>query len=152
MSIERSFSARHVPLGAMLALLALMFVLPHHVFAAISACRADPIVWLSNGDSVQMTVDVGTSPGDVRKITYTLHVPVGVGVDRIVYTGGALQSKEEVVLVDDQSPGYYVTDTVVMARGKGIRVTANTSEAGSFRGSVSGVNGEHLILNFTGVQ
>ncbi len=141
------------PLRRLVALLllglAFTLLVPHGAFAAISSCRADPIVWLSNGDSVQMTVSVNAEPAHVRRITYTLHAPAGVTIDRIVYTGGALQSKEEVVFVADQVPGQYVTDTVVTTRGKGIGVTANTAESGTFRGSVSGFNSEHLVLNFT---
>ncbi len=135
----------------MAMLLGLLFTLlvPHAAFAALRSCRADPIVWLSNGDSVQMTVEIAADVADVRRITYTLHAPVGVTIDRIVYTGGALQSKEEVVFVADQPRGHYVTDTVVTTRGKGIGVTANTAESGTFRGSVSGFNSEHLVLNFT---
>ncbi len=132
-------------------LLGLVFTLlaPHATFAAIRSCRADPIVWLSNGDSVQMTVEIAAEAADVRRIEYTLHVPIGVSATKIVYTGGALQSKEEVVFVADQPASQYMTDTVVTTRGKGKPVTANTSESGTFRGSISGFSGDHLILHFT---
>lgn len=114
--------------------------------AALRACRADPIVWLSNGESVQMTAQIATDANDVRRITYTLHVPEGIEVERIIYTGGALSSKEEVVFVADMPPHHYRTDTVVTAHGRGIDVTAVTAVQ-QHRGSASGVNNQHLIVD-----
>lgn len=151
---KRLMFVRRSRLYMMIALLGVAVLLqqPLTVAAAIRSCRADPIVWLSNGDTIQMTVEIAADVADVQGILYTLHAPVGVTVDRIVYTGGALQNKEEVVFVADQAPGHYVTDTVVTARGKGKPVTANTNYGGQFRGSVAGLSGDHLILNFGGAQ
>jgi hypothetical protein len=142
-------SLRQALLSLLLFSLAVTALAPAVASAAIRSCRADPIVWLSNGDTVQMTVDVAASASDVRRITYTLHAPAGTSITRIIYTGGVLQSKEQVVLYADQPHGHYITDTVVTTRPKRIPVTANTAAAGEFRGSVAGRDGDHLILNFT---
>ena len=151
MFTKRLMLFRRTRLRMLIALCALVVLAQHPlgVSAAIRSCRADPIVWLSNGDSVQMTVEVAADASDVRSIIYTLHAPAGATIDRIVYTGGALQSKEEVVFIADQPAGQYVSDTVVTTRGKRHAVTANTNESGTFRGSVSGLSSEHLFLHFT---
>ena len=147
---KRLISFRRNRSRTLIVLLGLVVLAQHPlgVSAAIRSCRADPIVWLSNGDSVQMTVEIGADAADVRSIHYTLHAPVGATIDRIVYTGGALQSKEAVFFVADQPAGQYISDTVVTTRGKRHVVTANTNESGTFRGSVSGYSGEHLFLHF----
>src|SRR4029079_4822539 len=62
--------------------------------AAIRGCRGDPIVTLSDGTTVQMTVDVAADVGNVTRIVYTLHTPAGSSVKNIAYTGGALANKE----------------------------------------------------------
>jgi hypothetical protein len=41
-------------------------------------------------------------------VTYTLHAPRGVSVDKIVYTGGDLKDKEQVVMVFDRASGYQI--------------------------------------------
>ncbi len=142
-----TFRSRYVLTLLMLIAMSIMAVQSAH--ATLRACRADPIVWLSNGESVQMTTAIAADAADVRKITYTLHVPEGLEATKIVYTGGALTSKEEVVFVADMLPGQYSTDTVVTMRQKGVSVTATTGTSGIYRDEVTGLSNEHLIQNFT---
>jgi hypothetical protein len=113
--------------------------------AAIVACRGDPIVWLSSGETIQMTAQVAASAAEVRQVVYTLHVPVGAIITRVVYDSGPLGRKESVVLVDDLLPNHYATDTLVMTYRNGIAVTASTS-MGMMRDSASGLNDEHVIV------
>ena len=131
-----------------LVLIAMSVIAVQSAHATLRACRADPIVWLSNGESVQMTTTIAADATDVRSITYTLHVPKGLLATRIVYTGGALSSKEEVVFVADMPAHQYSTDTIVSMRSKGVNVTAMTGTSGIYRDKVSGVSNEHLVQNF----
>jgi hypothetical protein len=138
--------ARRVTLWAALIVASVLGLgAPHAVFAGIVSCRADPIVWLSDGESVRMTSEIGAQAATVRAITYTLHVPAGVTATKIVYTGGVLQSKERVVLVADQLPHTYVMDTLVDSHASA-SVNA-TSAMTSNRHTVSGKSRQHLIIN-----
>jgi hypothetical protein len=115
--------------------------------AGLGSCRADPIVFLSNGEQVRMTVAVDTDADDVQQITYTLHAPVGTSITKIVYTGGPLQDKEQVLFYADQPENSYITDTIVASASGDVTVLASTFITGTFA-SVSGMTNEHLRLVF----
>jgi hypothetical protein len=76
--------------------------------AAVSGCRTDPKVWLSDGTKLTMIASVAADPNQVRMITYTVHVPRGLSVSQILYTGGALAGKERVVVLFDRTSGYHI--------------------------------------------
>ncbi len=133
---------------ALLVLLALSLLPTHPAFAGFVACRADPIVWLSNGQSIQITATINAAESDVSTIVYTVHVPVGTTITRVVYNGGGLGRKERVILVDDQAPNQYWTDTVVDTKPTPVGVLAISSMGGSNFGADSGYNSEHLIVSF----
>jgi hypothetical protein len=76
--------------------------------AIVRACRGDPIVWLSNGTKVTMTAQIAADASEVKLVTYTVHAPRDVSVDKVVYTGGALKDKERVVVVFDRVSGYLI--------------------------------------------
>src|SRR4051794_29529093 len=78
------------------------------VFAATGGCRADPIVWLSNGTKITVTASSTAAASAVKMLTYTLHVPRGVKVTKVLYTGGVLKAKERVVVVADRTSGYQI--------------------------------------------
>ena len=113
--------------------------------AAIVACRGDPIVWLSSGEVIQIIAEVAASAAEVRQVVYTIHVPLGTTMTRVVYDSGPIGRKESVALVDDLLPYHYATDTLVMTYRNGIAVTASTS-MGMLRDSASGLNDEHLLI------
>jgi hypothetical protein len=76
--------------------------------AAVSGCRGDPIVWLSDGTKLTMIANIEADPSQVKMITYTVHAPRGLSVNQIVYTGGVLAGKERVVVLFDRTSGYQV--------------------------------------------
>jgi hypothetical protein len=76
--------------------------------AAFKGCRGDPKVWLSNGVKLTMTASIAADASQVKMVTYTVHVPRGLKVEKIVYTGGALTDKERVVMVFDRTSGYQI--------------------------------------------
>lgn len=76
--------------------------------AIVSGCRGDPKVWLSNGTKVTMTASIAADASQVKTVTYTLHAPRGVTVDKIVYTGGDLKDKERVIVLFDRVSGYQI--------------------------------------------
>jgi hypothetical protein len=115
--------------------------------AGLGGCRADPIVFLSNGQQVRMTVAVDTDAADVQQITYTLHAPVGTSINKVVYTGGPLQDKEQVLFYADRPANSYITDTVVASASSDVSVLASTFLTSTFA-SVSGMTNEHLRLEF----
>jgi hypothetical protein len=113
--------------------------------AAIVACRGDPIVWLSNGETIQIIAEVAASAAEVQEVVYTIHVPLGATMTRVVYDSGPLDRKESVALVDDLLPYHYTTDTLVMTYRNGIAITASTS-MDMIRDSASGWNDEHITI------
>jgi hypothetical protein len=78
------------------------------VSAGLRACRGDPIVWLSNGAKVTITANIAADASQVKLITYTVHAPRSLSVRSVVYTGGALQDKERVVVLFDRTSGYQI--------------------------------------------
>ena len=94
-----------------------------------------------------MTVAVDSDAADVQLITYTLHAPVGTSIIKVVYTGGPLQDKEQVLFYADRPANSYITDTVVTSASSDVSVLASTFLTGTFA-SVSGMTNEHLRLEF----
>ena len=109
-------------------------------------CRSDPIFKLSNGDVINITLDISTSETDVRNVSYALHVPAGVTVTRVTYTAGGIGKKETYRVYQDSVLKSYTTDTVVTTQNTGsIAVVATTRLNATFAQSVSGFNGDHLV-------
>jgi hypothetical protein len=115
--------------------------------AGLGSCRADPIVMLSNGEQVRMTVAVDTDAAAVQQITYTLHAPVGTSITQIIYTGGPLQDKEQVLFYADRPENSYTTDTIVTSPISNVTVLTSTFLTNTFA-SVSGMTNQHLRLVF----
>ena len=136
-----------LPLLLLLGLVAALH-LPGTASAGIKACRADPIVTLSNGRVVQMTTEIAGDPANVRMITYTLHAPAGTSVTNIAYTGGALAGKETVVFYADLPAGQYTTSTLVTVSGSRLSVKT-TTRVGGQSATISGRSGQSLLLKFT---
>ena len=147
MPTRRPLHAERLRLIAIICLIGLALWVPEAppAAAAITVCRGDPIVWLSNGEIIQMTAQVAANAAEVHQVVYTLHVPRGTTVTRIVYDSGPLGKKERVVLVDDLLPKQYTTDTLVMTSRNGIAVTANAN-LDFLRASAFGWNNEHVII------
>lgn len=115
--------------------------------AALVKCRTDPIFLLSNGDSLNVSVDISTDAVNVRNLTYTVHVPAGVTVKKVTYTAGGLGTKEMYKVVQDSVAKTYKTDTVVTTQNTGsVAVVARTILNKLYSASLSGYNGQVLTV------
>ena len=116
--------------------------------ARLMACRADPIVYLSDGSRLVITLDVAASESDVQKVTYAIHAPIGTSVLKVIYTAGGFGKKEAFSFYDDQQPGHYSTDSLVMAGGsKGAAVTAQSKLDNVDSGTATGLVQQHLVVS-----
>jgi hypothetical protein len=123
------FTAKHIGLragaAAVLFLLIALLAAPA-AQAAASACRTDPIVWLSDGHKVTLSANISTDLALVQQVTYTLHAPIGLTVTSIVHTASGLGTREGFYFYADQPAKHYTTNTVVRSSVR-VAVTANTS-------------------------
>src|SRR5262245_41623162 len=133
-----------IAIGLALALLA-SILLAQPASAAIRSCRTDPIILLSNGEIVQTDATIATDAENVRQVTYTLHLPVGVKVIAVINTPSRIGDREVVRFVDDLPPYHYSTDTVITTFTPNVWSTAHT-RALLRDGSSSGMSGDHLII------
>jgi hypothetical protein len=93
------------------------------VHAHIGGCAGDPVVVLSNGDSLDLSTFVDDSLSDVRQINYTVHVPAGVREVVVLSLGPT----ETLQVVDDNPSGTYDTTTWVDTATMGVGATATTT-------------------------
>lgn len=145
----RAHLYRHLLAVAILLVIGLVAAsrLPRTVHAIIVGCRGDPVIFLSNGQQIRVSVQIATDASNVDEITYTVHAPEGIAVERIVVTGGALASKEVVDFQADLGPNQYATETVVSVDGEAaVPVTARTAIRSNSE-SVSGYSGEALRVD-----
>lgn len=96
---------------------------PHPAHAAM-ACRADPIIILSDGIVLDVSATIADDASDVKQITYVLHVPDGATVIRAISTDGVVGYKEKFQVQSDSAPGAYATEVQVKTGAKNVAVTA----------------------------
>lgn len=111
--------------------------------SAAVACRADPVVHLSNGANLRIGVQMQDAASDVQQIIYVLRIPAGVSVQQVYYpVGNALTAVERLQVIADNQPGHYDTYTMVMTGAPGVQVSAYTQFAslGLFTGT--GLSGQ----------
>jgi len=116
---------------------------------ALSICNGDPIVKLSNGIKVHATVSVVVDPtqlGDLQ-VTYTFHVPVGVDVQKITYTGGSLADRENVQVYADQVSNSY-SEQVLATASYSASVTTTTVYKGQSM-TVTGMTNQSILITPT---
>ncbi|MEO6888613.1 MAG: hypothetical protein ABI456_05490 [Ktedonobacteraceae bacterium] len=119
-----------VGLAVMLSLTIGMLATTPQAFAA-SICRGDPIVTLSNGYQVSLSVAINLPDAtNISSVVYTVHVPTGVRLVSVVYTHGPLQQKERVLFFADQPANQYTGDFLVNAANVSAAVTAYVSAGG----------------------
>ena len=140
-----------VRLLCLLILVSTVFLLPSgSASAALVKCRTDPIFLLSNGDVINVTVDIGTDAANIRNIHYILRVPAGVTVKRVTYTNLSLSLHETYQVVQDSPEKTYTTTTTVTTRTlKGVEVLSMTRLNSVFAKYVSGYSGERLTVTVT---
>lgn len=132
----------------LMVLAATFFLLPAtSASAALVRCRTDPIFLLSNGDVINITVDISTDPANVRNIHYVLHVPAGINAKRVTFTALGLRLDETYQVVQDSPAKTYSTDTVVTTKTVNtVQVVSMTRLNSVLAKYVSGYNGEHLMI------
>ena len=132
----------------LLILAATFFLLPTaSASAALVRCRTDPIFLLSNGDVINVTVDISTDAANIRNIHYVLHVAAGVTVQRVTYTTLNLRLQETYQVVQDSPQKTYTTTTVVTTRTSNrVSVLSMTRLNSVFAKYVSGYSGERLTV------
>ena len=74
--------------------------------ADISVCRSDPVVLLSNGTVVDLTVVVNDAPSDIQRVGYVLHGPAGTQVVRVVYSAEKSNLESLTFYADLEAGGY----------------------------------------------
>ena len=132
----------------LLILVSTVFLLPSgSASAALVKCRIDPIFLLSNGDVINVTVDISTDAANIRNIHYVLRVPAGVTVKRVTYTNLNLILPETYQVVQDSPEKTYTTTTTVTTRTSNrVEVLAMTRLNSVFAKYVSGYSGERLMV------
>jgi hypothetical protein len=100
---------------------------PQSALALSSGCRSDPIVILSNGATIDMSVALGTSVSNVDHVVYTLHVPPGLRVLAVVNTGLLDGTRSRVDTVNDAAPDHYWTETTAYTRVADVEVSASSA-------------------------
>jgi hypothetical protein len=115
---------------------------------AATVCRTDPTVTLSNGAQVTLYEDISDSAGDVTGVSYQLHIPVGLTVKSIAYSGAVASSLQTITVKADENAGNYDAYTVLSTRTANISVTAYMSGTSNGATTVSchtnGHNGQQL--------
>jgi hypothetical protein len=114
------------------------------VHAQISACRSDPLVTLSNGDQITLYEDISDTATDVTKITYQLHIPVGLSVKAITYSGAIASKLQTISVTPDENIGNYDAYTVVFTKTPNIPVTAYMTANTTTSTQTAGHSGQTL--------
>jgi hypothetical protein len=118
------------------------------VHAQLATCRSDPLLTLSNGAQVTLYEDIYDAASDVTGVTYQLHVPVGVMVRSITYSGAISSKLQTITVTADENAGDYDAYTVVYTKTANISVTAYMSGTSNGTTTVScqtnGHNGQLL--------
>ncbi len=119
-------STRFIQLYMLVVLLVAAFALPGLTQAKL-LCRADPVVILSNGVTMDISATISTLPMQVQEVHYELHVPVGLTMIAVVHTPTWLTSQETFTFYADQQPGQYKVVTTVQTSVGDASVVADTT-------------------------
>ena len=117
--------------------------------AGFDTCRGDPVVTLSDGTVMDVSVAIGTAASNVRYVWYTIHTPQGVAVTSVTYTPLLdFQGKEGLMQVQDMRPGIYGTDATVWTTTKGVSVSQTTTGLVRYD-TISGYSGDILRVRWS---
>lgn len=108
--------------------------IPGHASAQLTACRSDPIVFLSNNHKVQLTSTITIAPSGLTSVNYVLHAPAGTSVTGVTWTGGGIH--ETLGFYADEPQNSYDMSETVQVRKNPIPFTLsatvlNTAGGGS---------------------
>jgi hypothetical protein len=159
MSPSSAFTARHrgrLLLGTLLGvavlsagLLALFSRMAPATHAAIGGCRSDPVVILSNGNTLHLSTVINDTATDVQQVNYTLHAPVGTWITGVA-DASVLDLKETLRFYADNPPNTYSVASKVNALTPRIRVTTTMDVVtmnGVSTASVSGQSQRSLWMD-----
>jgi hypothetical protein len=126
------------------------FMLPTRAEANL-LCRADPVVILSNGVTMDFGATITTLPMFVTEVHYELHVPAGVSLVAVIHTPTWLTSQETFTFYADQPAGQYTIITTVHTSVGNTSVVADGTLISPFglrldRGTAPGVEGSPITL------
>jgi hypothetical protein len=138
-------SRRLIARAGLLLVLVMTMLSSHPTSAAIRTCRTDPVVLLSNGEIIRTDATIGTDIANVQEVKYTIHLPVGVKVIRVIHTSGRISNREVVEFVHDLPPFQYTTITTIKTTTPNVLAVAHTRVL-SRNGSATGLSGERLII------
>src|SRR5439155_10658200 len=93
--------------------------------AHVGGCRSDPIVTLSNGNTLDLSAVVSDTATDVQQVSYTLHAPAGTSVTREVDTS-VLAPKDAFQFYADNPPNPYSVAATVPTLTPQIPVAVTT--------------------------
>ncbi len=72
--------------GSVLLVWLVVFVIqPQTALARPSGCRVDPIIVLADGTKITVTLDIGTTPDQIKKVTYRLRAPNRTQIESVEY-------------------------------------------------------------------
>ena len=122
------------------------------VNAASLKCRSDPIVFLSNGVVLQINTIIDTSVEDIVNVNFTVHVPAGVSIKRVIYAPSWAKAKEHVILVNDQPANTYLIVTVAQTVTPNVPMEVVSRKIGNggglIRKSATGLTGQAIAIGF----
>lgn len=96
--------------------------------ATIFGCRTDPVIILSDGTVLDVTVAIDTDVSNVQEIRYTVHGPRNVQLVAAISTPTlGFAGKETFTYYADAEPYQYITETLVRTIPDRIGVTSYTT-------------------------
>ncbi len=123
-----------------------VYVLPTTA-SAVTACRSDPVVVLSNLKTLDLSATISDGSSDVKSVTYTLHAPRGTFVLAFVPTDALVGRVEHFVFYSDNQSNHY-TVTTYASTGTRVPVTASVLNILGASGRVSGYSNQDLTVSF----
>jgi hypothetical protein len=87
-----------------------------------------------------------TEEANIQEVSYILHVPPGVDVEKVVFTAGGLGEKEIYEIVQDSQPDVYTVDTFVTTQVSGVNITVTSTLVPNIKGTAVGHEGEQLTV------
>jgi hypothetical protein len=134
-----------VVLSILLMLLAVTLQAAPTAEARLGSCHGDPRVMLSNGKTLVVAETINTVKSNLKSITYSFHLPAGVGVIRIIRSDTGLRAAEAFNIYYDAPANTYGTDLVVGIASGAVDVST-TMSIKKLSSTVSGKTGQHILI------
>jgi hypothetical protein len=115
---------RRFPVASVVATILLAMLAAAPAGSSSLRCRSDPSILLSDGTVIDVSADIDAALWDVEKVSYTLHVPIGLRIVAVVRTPDWPTTVEQFELAADRLPGRFDAVTRVVT-AEPAAVTAN---------------------------